>query len=199
MSARYVDWRPSPARYPFASRWLDGGPGRMHYLDEGRGRPILLLHGNPTWSFLYRKLIPPLAAGGLRCVAPDSFGFGLSAHPDGFGYTAAEQAAAILELVTRLDLGDLLLMGQDWGGPLALWVAAQAPERVAGVVLGNTFGWPMAGLVMKLMAALVHTRFAYRYVLRKDRFVARVMRGMVRAPLTDEEVEHYQQDRKSVV
>uniref|UniRef100_UPI0019168E81 alpha/beta fold hydrolase n=1 Tax=Mycobacterium paraintracellulare TaxID=1138383 RepID=UPI0019168E81 len=79
-----IDFTPDPALYPFASRWFGGSRGRMHYVDAGEGPPILLCHGNPTWSFLYRDIIVALRDR-FRCIAPDYLGFGLSERPDGFG------------------------------------------------------------------------------------------------------------------
>src|SRR5262245_48366233 len=83
-----VHFTPSPALYPFESRWFETDGIRVHYIDEGTGRPILMCHGNPTWSFLYRKLIGRLR-GRFRCVAADYPGFGLSDRPEGYGYTPA--------------------------------------------------------------------------------------------------------------
>jgi haloalkane dehalogenase len=86
-----IEFTPSPALFPFQSRWLETDGIRMHYVDQGEGRPILMCHGNPTWSFLYRKLIGRLQ-GQFRCVAVDYPGFGLSDRPEGYGYTPAEHA-----------------------------------------------------------------------------------------------------------
>ncbi len=80
------DFKPSAELYPFASRWFETSYGRLHYVDEGSGQPILLLHGNPTWSFLYRNVIARLRDR-FRCVAVDYLGFGLSERPSGFAYT----------------------------------------------------------------------------------------------------------------
>src|SRR5215468_7648369 len=107
------DFTPMPGLYPFTSRWFTSAAGRMHYVDEGAGRPLLLLHGNPTWSFLYRDVIRRLA-GRFRCIAVDYLGFGLSERPPGFGYTPAEHAAVVSELIRRLDLAGLVVMGHDW-------------------------------------------------------------------------------------
>jgi haloalkane dehalogenase len=180
-----VDFQPSPELYPFQSRWLDG----IHYVDEGRGRPILLCHGNPTWSFLYRKLIRAL--GDFRCIAVDCPGHGLSTHPDAYGYTAGEHAAAIRAVVRHLDLRDLIVLGQDWGGPIGLRVAADEAERVSGVILGSTFAWPLGGVLMRFFAWLLQTRAMQRYIVDGDRFVEQVMRGLLHTPVSDEELRHY--------
>jgi haloalkane dehalogenase len=110
----------------------------MHYLDEGAGDPVLCLHGEPTWSFLYRKMIPGLAAA-ARVVAPDYFGFGRSDKPTDVGwYTFDRHCASIVRLVEELDLRRLTLVVQDWGGPIGLRLAVERPERVARLVILNT-------------------------------------------------------------
>jgi haloalkane dehalogenase len=110
----------------------------MHYLDEGDGDPVLLLHGEPTWSFLYRKLIPPLVRVG-RCIAPDYFGFGRSDKPTEPGwYTYDRHVTSIARLVEELDLRRITLVVQDWGGPIGFRLAVERPERVARLVVLNT-------------------------------------------------------------
>ena len=138
-------WRrftPDPTLYPFRSRWIRVQGHKVHYLDEGDGPTVVMLHGNPTWSFLYRKLVLGLR-GSARCVVPDLPGFGLSEAPPGFGFTAAEQAQVVAAWIDALDLDDVILVGQDWGGPLGLAWAIDHPERVRGLVLGNTWAWPL--------------------------------------------------------
>ena len=99
----------------------------MHYLDEGEGDPVLCLHGEPTWSFLYRKMIPTLAAR-ARVVAPDYFGFGRSDKPTDVGwYSFDRHCASIVRLVEELDLRRLTLVVQDWGGPIGLRLAVEQP------------------------------------------------------------------------
>jgi len=132
--------------YPFTSRFMELGDGTtLHYIDEGEGSPALVfLHGNPTWSFLYRRLIAGLAPD-HRCIAVDYPGFGLSTPAPGFDFTAAEQARVVAEFVERLGLRRVVFVMQDWGGPIGLALAADRPEVVSGVVLGNTWAWPLAG------------------------------------------------------
>jgi haloalkane dehalogenase len=110
----------------------------MHYLDEGEGDPVLLLHGEPTWSFLYRKMIPPLAAV-ARCIAPDYFGFGRSDKPtERPWYSYDRHVSSITRLVEQLDLQRITLVVQDWGGPVGFRVAVENPDRVAKIVVMNT-------------------------------------------------------------
>lgn len=183
------DFVPSPRLYPFTSRWLDTSHGRVHYVDEGTGRPLLLLHGNPTWSFLYRAVIRALRDR-FRCIAIDYLGFGLSERPAGFGYTPAEHAAVVGELMRRLDLHDLVVMGHDWGGPTGLSAAADHPERVSGLVLGNTAFWPpdRAG---RLVSLLFSTWLMQRRITHHNFFVEHLLFPNVVRALGAEEKEHY--------
>jgi len=124
--------------YPFEPHYLDQDGLRMHYLDEGGGDPVLCLHGEPTWSFLYRKLIPPLARV-ARVVAPDYFGFGRSDKPTELDwYSYDRHYGSILRLVEELDLTGLTVAVQDWGGPIGLRLAVERPERVERLVIMNT-------------------------------------------------------------
>jgi haloalkane dehalogenase len=124
--------------FDFQPNYFDQGGLRMHYLDEGAGDPILLLHGEPTWSFLYRKMIPPLAAV-ARCIAPDYFGFGRSDKPtERSWYSYDRHVASIARLVDKLDLRRITLVVQDWGGPVGFRFAVENPERVAKIVVMNT-------------------------------------------------------------
>ena len=122
--------------YPFAPHWLEIGTERMHYVDEGHGDPVLLLHGEPTSSFLWRKIIPQLPE---RVVAPDLIGFGRSDKPEDVGwYSYDRHVESIALLVEELDLTGLTLVVHDWGGPIGLRVAVEHPERVDRLVLLNT-------------------------------------------------------------
>jgi len=185
-----TDFIPVPELYPFESRWFDGPVGRMHYLDEGEGQPILLVHGNPTWSFLYRKLIPQLTALGFRCLVPDLLGYGLSEHPRDFGFTAKEQVGALLALVQALELEDLIVMGQDWGGPIGLGVAVRSPESIRGLVLGSTFAW-RAGGITRCIGHVLRWGATQRWMIQGEGFIERVM-GLARTNLTKQELSHYQ-------
>ncbi len=114
----------------------------MHYVDEGGGETLLLLHGNPSWSFVYRKIIAGLR-GACRCVALDYPGYGMSRAAPGYGYTPGEHSQVVERFIDRLGLRDLTVMGQDWGGPVGLGFAGRRPELVKRLVLGNTFAWPL--------------------------------------------------------
>jgi len=124
--------------YEFAPHYTDQDGLRMHYVDEGGGDPILLLHGEPTWAFLYRKLIPTLA-GVARCVAPDYLGFGRSDKPTDRGwYSYDRHYDSIERLVRELDLRNLTVVVQDWGGPIGFRLCVTEPDRVARLVVLNT-------------------------------------------------------------
>jgi len=134
--------------YPFEPHYTEvsdgeGGSLRMHYVDEGvdegSGETILCLHGQPSWSYLYRKMIPLFVAGGYRVVAPDFIGFGKSDKPTlRENYTYANHVAWLKELLENLDLTDITLFCQDWGGLIGLRTAAECPERFARIVVANT-------------------------------------------------------------
>ena len=124
--------------YAFAPHYLEHDGLRMHWVDEGEGDPVLLLHGEPTWSFLYRTMVPPLAAA-ARVVAPDYIGFGRSDKPtDRDWYTYDAHYRAVEWLVEELDLQRMTVVVQDWGGPIGLRLAVTHPDRVARLVVMNT-------------------------------------------------------------
>jgi haloalkane dehalogenase len=125
--------------YGFEPRYVEQDGLRMHYADEGGGAPILLLHGEPTWAYLYRKVIPPLVASGARCLAPDYFGFGRSDKPSDRGwYSYDAHYRSIERFADELDLSDVTLVVQDWGGPIGFRLAVERPERIARLVVLNT-------------------------------------------------------------
>lgn len=127
--------------FDFKPHYKDVGGYRMHYLDEGPAgaQPVLLLHGEPTWCYLYRKMIPVLSAAGYRSVVPDLVGFGCSDKPaDRTVYTYKFHVEQIAGLVTALDLKNCTLFGQDWGGLIGLRVAAENEDRFARIVISNT-------------------------------------------------------------
>ncbi len=134
------DWLDREA-YPFASRYAQLSSGWMHYVDEGRGAPVLLVHGTPTWSFEFRHVIRALAPH-VRCIAPDHLGFGLSERPSRFAYSPEAHAAALREFVGTLGLDELTLVVHDFGGPIGLPLCFDASVRVRRVILINTWMWP---------------------------------------------------------
>lgn len=108
-------------------------------MEEGEGDPVLMLHGNPTWSYLYRRFLPPVAEGGFRAIAVDHMGFGRSDRPSGHGrYTMRAHVDNLLAFIRALDLHRITLVMQDWGGPIGFGAAVEEPERVARLVIMNT-------------------------------------------------------------
>jgi haloalkane dehalogenase len=128
--------------YPWAQTSLVVNGRRMAYLDEGPrgGRPVLLLHGNPTWSFLYRDFVAPLTTAGYRVIAPDCIGSGYSDKPRAdAAYSLAHHIADLVSLMDQLDLKGFAVVGQDWGGPQGVGAALQRLDRLAALVLMNTW------------------------------------------------------------
>lgn len=111
----------------------------MHVIESGEGYPVLMLHGNPTWGFLYRRIMSDLAGEGFRCIAPDLIGLGFSDKPAGMRIHTLENHAAWLgSLIDQLEISGLIFVGQDWGGPIGLRALSERPHLAKGVVLLNT-------------------------------------------------------------
>ncbi|HEX2058810.1 MAG TPA: alpha/beta fold hydrolase [Actinomycetota bacterium] len=170
MESTRPSWVPDHL-YPFESRYLDVDGGRVHYVDEGEGPVLLFLHGNPTWSFLYRNVVLGLRDS-FRCIALDYPGFGLSTAPEGYAFTPDAHAAVVERFVADLDLEDVTLMAQDWGGPIGLTVATRQPERFAGFVLGNTWAWPLNGIFhFEAFARVMGSRLTRPWIRNMNVFV----------------------------
>lgn len=155
--------------YPYRSRFVTVLGARLHHIDEGEGPSVLMLHGNPTWGFVYRRLIEGLR-GDFRCLAPDLAGFGLSEAPAGFSFEPEEHARLVAALMDALDLRDVTLIGHDWGGPIGLGAAALAPGRVSRLCLGNSWAWPVNGdfhfeWFSRLMGGPLGRLAAHRYAV----------------------------------
>ena len=126
--------------YPFKSNYLTINKLDIHYLDEGHGPVIWMMHGMPMWSYVYRKLIPPLVEAGFRCIVPDLMGFGLSDKPENENeHTLKNHVAMMTELIDSLELKNITIVGQDWGGPISLRYAIENKSNIAGIILLNTF------------------------------------------------------------
>jgi haloalkane dehalogenase len=165
--------------YPFESHYAHIDGAAVHYVDEGSGPPMLLLHGNPTWSFLYRDVIKGLRDR-YRCIALDYPGFGLSRAAPGYGYTPAEHAAVVEQLVSHLDLTDVTLMVQDWGGPIGFAVATRNPERFSAFVIGNTWAWPKADLGTRIFSGLLGGPIGGYLILQRNAFVEKILPANVK-------------------
>lgn len=124
--------------YPFSPNYFDWSGIRLHYVDEGEGYPVILFHGEPTWSFLYRRMIPVLVSAGYRAIAPDYPGFGKSDKPtDDSWYSYDRHTEAMRALLRSLSLGSAAVVGQDWGGPISLRLAVEE-DWINRIVILNT-------------------------------------------------------------
>ncbi len=132
------DWK---SAYPFTSHFLALGDVRYHYLDEGQGRPLLMVHGNPTWSFYWRRLVKAFRDR-YRVVVPDHVGCGLSDKPADYPYRLERHIENLAQLIRHLDLRDVTLLVHDWGGAIGLGAALRMPDRFARLVLFNTGAFP---------------------------------------------------------
>ncbi len=131
--------------WPFPPFFSEAAGFRQHYVDEGAGRPVILLHGQPTWGYIWRRFIPPLATT-HRVVVPDHMGFGKSQTPPDREYTLRTHVANLTALIDALDLHDITLVMQDWGGPIGVGYAVRHAERIHSLVLMNTVvGYGTAG------------------------------------------------------
>ena len=188
---RAADWL-DPALYPFASHVLPLDMGRMHYIDEGGGPPIVAVHGNPAWSFLYRHLVSGLS-GRFRCVAPDLIGFGLSDKPTHWSYRPEAHAANLARLLDHLGLDNVTLVGQDWGGPIAFSWAVAHPERVRALVIMNTWMWSVRGDPhYELFSRIVGGPVGRRLIRQYNLFVRVLMPVMFRGRFSASVRRHYE-------
>src|SRR5690349_21253071 len=173
--------------YPFESHYADVDGARVHYVDEGAGPPLLMLHGNPTWSFLYRDVIKGVRDR-YRCIVPDHPGFGLSKAAPGYGYTPAEHARVLERLVEQLDLRDVTMMVQDWGGPIGFGAATRQPDRFSAFVIANTWAWPKSDPGTQVFSRFLGGPIGRHLILKRNFFVERIIPGGVRRKKLPREV-----------
>jgi pimeloyl-ACP methyl ester carboxylesterase len=131
-------------KWPYQPRYANVNGWRMHYIDEGQGDPVVLLHGNPTWGFLYRDMIEPIVSSGRRVIVPDMIGFGLSEKPTReHAHSLDGHAANLVALMRQLDLSRIMLVCHDWGGPTGLSFAMSNPARVRALTVMSTWAWAL--------------------------------------------------------
>jgi haloalkane dehalogenase len=172
--------------YDFEPHWLDVDGLRMHYVDEGQGDPVVCFHGEPTWAYLYRKMLPPLTEAGHRVVCPDYAGFGRSDKPtDRRWYSYDRHVELVSALFAPLELSDATVVVQDWGGPVGLRWAVENPERVARLVILNT--GLFTGRVSK--GFMAWRDFAQR---NPDLPIGFIIQGATAAQLPDEVLAGYE-------
>ncbi|MDQ0897744.1 MULTISPECIES: alpha/beta fold hydrolase [unclassified Paenibacillus] len=163
------------SEYPFKDHWMPYRDGMIHYVDEGHGPVILLLHGNPTWSYLYRNVIKELS-GECRLIALDYPGLGMSRAPSDYGYTPKEHSEAVTEFIWRLNLKEFVLVVQDWGGPIGFNYAVRHRENLRGIVVMNTWAWPATLPAMKLFSfAMGGWPFGYWLQIRRNFFAKKIV------------------------
>lgn len=135
----YPDWL-DRNEYPFESHYFDSSVGKIHYIDEGEGDPVVMVHGNPGWSFEFRNIIKEMSKT-HRCIAVDHIGFGLSDKPSDFDYLPKSHAKNFELFMNRLNLQNITMTFNDWGGPIGLSYAIKYPEKFKKIVIMNTFLW----------------------------------------------------------
>lgn len=172
--------------YPFASNWFDYKGATIHYLDEGEGIPVILCHGNPTWSFLYRNVIKGLD-GQARLIAHDLPGFGFSSIPDDFDSKPRSHSEFVNHfLLDELKLDSFIMVVQDWGGPTCLNVAANNPDKVLGLVISNTWAWPAQGR-LAIASNFIKTPPVQRLIINRNAMGDMLMDMMLPAELGNRE------------
>lgn len=132
----------SETLFPFESRHIEINGHHIHYIDEGKGPVLLFLHGNPAWSFLFRKVIP-LLRGQFRCVSLDYPGFGLSIPAAGYDFLPESHSHVVEAFIAQMGIQKLTPVVSDWGGPIGLNLAVNRPELIQSLIIGNTFAWPV--------------------------------------------------------
>ncbi len=175
--------------WPFAPRYTEIAGGlRVHYVDEGAAdaQPVLMLHGEPTWSYLYRHMIGPAVRAGFRAVAPDLIGFGRSDKPlDRSAYSYAQQVAWMRAWIEALDLRNMILVCQDWGSLIGLRLVAEMPELFAGVALSNG-GLPEGQAAPRAFAIWrAFSRYSPLFP------IGRIVKAGTKRPLSAEEIAAY--------
>jgi haloalkane dehalogenase len=166
------DWL-DRSTYPFSGFTFDTGHGHMHYVDEGSGPAVVLVHGTPTWSFLYRRLIDDLSDD-HRVIAPDLLGFGLSDKPQTEAVAPPRQAEHLRALLDHLDLGRFTMVVHDFGGPIGLSYALDHPDRVDRLVLFNTWMWAQTDAATTWASRFFGTRLG-RWIYTNWNFSPNVM------------------------
>ncbi len=165
--------------YPFQNNYFDTSAGKMHYVDEGQGAPLVMVHGNGMWSYLFRDWIKGLSDS-YRCIAPDLLGFGLSDKPANWTYTPQDQAAIFAAFMDHLDLHKTTLAVHDWGAPIALNWAIQHPDRIEKLIVLNSWMWPLDDdKKLSKLSKSMHSAWGRFSALKTNRiFNKEVRRGM---------------------
>lgn len=180
--------------FPFRPHSLGFNGWSLHYVDEGAGEPVLLLHGDPTWGYLYRQFIPAISRE-HRCIVPDHMGMGKSDVPrEPYPYRLRHHIANLEALILRLDLSNITLVAHDWGGPVGLGVAVCHPRRIRRLVLMNTWvsaSWP--GGPLPRLLEVIRSERGEKFVLEKNGYLDPALLGTTHRPenLTPQVMEAY--------
>ena len=169
--------------FPFAPHHHNINGFEMHFVDEGRGEPIVLVHGDPTWGYLYRTFIPSLSQH-RRCIVPDQMGMGKSGTPqDPYPYRLRHHIANLETLLLNLDLHDMTLVLHDWGGPVGLGFATRHPQRIKRLVLMNTWAFaPWPGGPFPRLLDLIRSERGEKFVLEKNGYLEPALLGTTHHP-----------------
>jgi len=169
--------------FPFAPRYAHVNGIRLHFVDEGEGESVVLLHGDPTWAYLYRQFIPPLARR-YRCIVPDQMGMGKSEVPhEPYPYRLRHHIANFEALLLSLDLHAATLVLHDWGGPVGLGFAMRHPGRIKRLVLMNTWAFaPWPGGPLPRLLELIRSPRGERFVLERNGYVEPALKGTTHHP-----------------
>lgn len=180
--------------FPFKARYLRAANVRLHYVDEGArdAQPLLFLHGNPTWSYLWRRQIADLSEQGHRCVAFDHMGFGRSDKPPHMAvYSLRAHVDNTLALIDGLDLSDVVLVAPDWGGPIGLGALLERRERLRGLVLMNTWAWELPSFLPPFLREFRTEGLGEILALGGNLFVESIPGGMARRDIDPVMMEAY--------
>ena len=176
------------ADYPWEPNWFERDGTHMHYIDVGEGLPIVMCHGSPTWSFVYRNVIKRMQ-NKFRCIAVDLPGFGYSEHPPGYDYKPASHAGWLEALlVDHLQLDKFIIICQDWGGPIGMTVATRHPDRVVGAVISSTWAWYTETRVLKMASKTMGSWLGQILILKRNLTAKRIMPALLPKPLRKPEV-----------
>jgi len=164
--------------YPFAPHYRHVNGFDMHFVDEGNGEPVVLLHGDPTWGYLWRNIIPALAKT-ARCIVPDHMGMGKSEVPrEPYPYRLVHHIANLEALIFELDLRNITLAVHDWGGPVGLGFAIRHPDRIKRLVISNTWAsarWP--GVPFPRLIEMIRSTGGEKFVLERNGYLERALTG----------------------
>jgi haloalkane dehalogenase len=184
-----LNFQLSKGTFPFESRFIEINGNRVHFVDEGVGPVMLMLHGNPTWSFLYRGMIARLKSH-YRCIAIDYPGFGLSVPVQGYTFLPKQHSQVVEAFVERLGLAGITLFVQDWGGPIGLGFAGRRPDLIFGVVISNSFAWAEKDLVIKAWSRLFGGPLG-RVTIKGFNALARMLPVLLEGPTSAEVARAY--------